>query len=143
LDSSPYSAKKRRIPNNTVIEQIKLRGIKEVYIDTARGLDEEDAFTQPKIEQQNQTKLDKAWAQSMAHLGSVTVEEELFKARKLQEKAKSIMTGVLSDVKFGKPLVTEDFDELADGMIDSVMRNHNALACLGRIRHFSYYLCKN
>jgi putative nucleotidyltransferase with HDIG domain len=135
--------KEGRIPNNTIIEQIKLRGIKEVYIDTARGLDEEDAFTQPEIEQQNQTKLDKAGAQSMAHAGSVTVEEELFKARKLQEKAKSIMTSVLNDVKFGKPLATEVFDELADGMIDSVMRNHNALACLGRIRQKDNYLMEH
>jgi putative nucleotidyltransferase with HDIG domain len=135
--------KEGRIPDDATIEQLKRHGIKEVYIDTDRGLDEEDALTQQEVDQQNQAKLNKAGAQNMAHAGSVTVEEELFKAQKLQSKAKSIMTGVLNDVKFGKPLETEAFDDLADGMIDSVVRNHNALACLGRIRAKDNYLLEH
>ena len=135
--------KEGRIPNDATIAELKRRGIKEVYIDTARGLDEDDADTQQEVEQQNQAKLNKAGAQDMAQAGSVSVEEELSKARKLQDKAKSIMAGVLSDVKFGKPLETEGFDDLADGMIDSVLRNHNALACLGRIRQKDNYLMEH
>jgi putative nucleotidyltransferase with HDIG domain len=135
--------KEGRIPNDATIAQIKRRGIKEVYIDTDRGLDEEEAITQQEVDQQIQAKLNKVSAQNMEHAGSVTVEEELFKAKKLQSKAKSIMTGVLNDVKFGKPLETETFDDLADGMIDSVMRNHNALACLGRIRAKDNYLMEH
>ncbi|MFT7410003.1 MAG: putative nucleotidyltransferase with HDIG domain [Oleispira sp.] len=135
--------KEGRIPNDAIIAQIKRRGIKEVYIDTDRGLDEEEAITQQEVDQQIQAKLDKAGAQNMANAGSVTVEEELFKATKLQSQAKSIMTGVLNNVKMGKPLETETFDDLADGMIDSVMRNHNALACLGRIRAKDNYLMEH
>lgn len=135
--------KEGRVPNYDIIKQLKSRGIKEVYIDTARGLDEEDALSQQEVEHQNDAKLTKAGAHSMESAGSVSVEEELFKAHKLQDKAKSIMTGVLSDVKFGKPLETEVFDELADGMIDSVIRNHNALACLGRIRAKDNYLMEH
>jgi putative nucleotidyltransferase with HDIG domain len=135
--------KEGRIPSDAIIDQIKRLGIKEVYIDTERGLDEEDAITQQEVDQQVQDRLNKAGAQNMAHAGSVTVEEELFRATKLQSKAKSIMTGVLNDVKFGKPLETESFDDLADGMIDSVMRNHNALACLGRIRAKDNYLMEH
>jgi putative nucleotidyltransferase with HDIG domain len=135
--------KEGRIPNDAIIQQLKSKGIKEVYIDTDRGLDEDDAITQQEADDKNQAKLNKAGAQSMDKAGSVSVEEELFKAHKLQDKAKSIMTGVLSDVKFGKPLETEAFDELADGMIDSVVRNHNALACLGRIRAKDNYLMEH
>ena len=135
--------KEGRIPNTAIIEQLKSKGIKEVYIDTERGIDEEDAFTLKEVEQQNEGKLQKAGALSMASAGTVSVEEELLKAQKLQDQAKSIMTGVLSDVKFGKPLETEAFDDLADGMIDSVIRNHNALACLGRIRAKDNYLMEH
>jgi putative nucleotidyltransferase with HDIG domain len=53
------------------------------------------------------------------------------------------MTGVLSDIKFGKPLETEGFHDLADGMIDSVLRNHKALDCLGRIREKDNYLMEH
>jgi putative nucleotidyltransferase with HDIG domain len=135
--------KEGRIPNDAMIEELKRRGIKEVYIDTKRGLDEADAFTQVEVDQQNQSKLNKAGSLDMASAGSVSVEEELLKAHKLQDKAKNIMTGVLSDIKFGKPLETEGFDDLADGMIDSVLRNHNALACLGRIRAKDNYLMEH
>jgi putative nucleotidyltransferase with HDIG domain len=135
--------KEGRIPNQAMIDELKRRGIKEVYIDTERGLDEEDAHTQQEVEQQNQTKLNQASELDMASAGSVSVEEELFKAHKLQNQAKGIMSDVLNDVKFGKPLETEGFDELADGMIDSVIRNHNALACLGRIRQKDNYLMEH
>lgn len=108
--------KEGRIPNQALIDQLKSRGIKEVYIDTQRGLDVDEGFTLAEVEQQNQEKLSKAGIQSMARAGSVSVEEELIKANKLHNQAKSIMAGVLSDVKFGKPLETEAFDDLADGI---------------------------
>lgn len=135
--------KEGRIPNQKIIDELKRRGIKEVYIDTDRGIDEEDAYSQQEVEQQNQSKLDTASLLDMAIAGTVSVDEELFKANKIHSQAKSIMTGVLSDVKFGKPLETEHFDDLADGMIDSVIRNHNALACLGRIRAKDNYLMEH
>lgn len=135
--------KEGRIPNLALVEELKRRGIKEVYIDTERGIDEEDALSQREVDQQNQNKLNKAAEGDMASAGSVSVEEELFKANKLHDKAKGIMSDVLTDVKFGKPLETEAFDDLAGGMIDSVMRNHNALACLGRIRQKDNYLMEH
>lgn len=135
--------KEGRIPNQAMVEELKRRGIKEVYIDTERGIDEEDALSQHEVEQKNQAKLNKAGELNMDSAGSVSVEEELFKAEKLHNKAKDIMTDVLSDIKFGKPLETEAFDDLADGMIDSVVRNHNALACLGRIREKDNYLMEH
>jgi len=135
--------KEGRVPNQALIEELKRRGIKEVYIDTERGIDEEDALSQKEVESENQNKLNKAAKGYMDPAGSVSVEEELFKANKLHDKAKGIMSDVLTDVKFGRPLETEAFDDLADGMIDSVMRNHNALACLGRIRQKDNYLMEH
>ena len=135
--------KEGRIPNQKIVDELKRRGIKEVYIDTDRGIDEEDAYTQSEVDQENQSKLDKASQLDMASAGTVSVEEELLNANKIHSQAKSIMSDVLSDVKFGKPLETEHFDDLADGMIDSVIRNHNALACLGRIREKDNYLMEH
>lgn len=135
--------KEGRIPNQAMVNELKRRGIKEVYIDTTRGIDESEGLTQNEVEQQNQKKLNKASLLDMSSAGSVRVEEELLKAGKLHNQAKGIMNNVLNDVKFGKPLETEVFDDLADGMIDSVIRNHNALACLGRIRQKDNYLMEH
>ena len=76
--------KEGRIPNVKIIDELKQRGIKEVYIDTSRGIDEEDALTQHEVEQQNQNKLNRAAQLNMESAGSVSVEEELFRAHKLQ-----------------------------------------------------------
>ena len=135
--------KEGRIPNQATVDELKRRGIKELYIDTERGLDEAEAYTQHEVEQQNQTKLEQASQLDMSSAGTVSVEEELLRASKLHSQAKGIMSDVLNDVKFGKPLETEGFDDLADGMIDSVIRNHNALACLGRIRQKDNYLMEH
>ncbi len=143
MDPPSQHAKRGSHPNSSLDQSTQATGIKEIYIDTERGIDEEEAFSQQEVESQNQAKLDIAAALNMDSAGSISVEEELLKAGKLQSKAKGIMAGVLNDIKFGKPLETEGFDDLADGMIDSVMRNHNDLACLGRIRAKDNYLMEH
>jgi HD-GYP domain-containing protein (c-di-GMP phosphodiesterase class II) len=135
--------KQGRIPDHNTIREISKLGIKEVYIDTSRGLDTDDAETSSEVEQQNQHKLDKAAELAMESAGSVTVEEELRRANQIHHKAKNLMANVLSDIKIGKPIEFEQFDAMADGMVDSVLRNHNALACLGRIRQKDNYLMEH
>ena len=67
----------------------------------------------------------------------------MHKAGKIHNEAKSLVTNVLHDVKTGKAIDVEAFDVLADRMVDSVLRNHNALACLGRIRQKDNYLLEH
>lgn len=135
--------KQGRIPDHSTVQEISKLGIKEVYIDTSRGLDTDDAETHQEVERQNQQKLDKAADLAMESAGNVSVEEELRRASQIHHKAKDLMANVLNDIKIGKPIEVEKFDDMADGMVDSVLRNHNALACLGRIRQKDNYLMEH
>ena len=135
--------KEGRIPNMATVRALQERGIKEVYIDTERGIDTDDAQPIAEVERENQAKLDKASELPMENAGQVTVEEELRRANKIHEDAKGLMGNVLRDIKIGKPIEVEKFDDMADGMVDSVLRNHNALACLGRIRQKDNYLMEH
>ena len=136
--------KEGRIPDQATIDQIIQRGITEVYIDPARGPDVEDALTEQEVDRHNQQALDQAAEQlTPDSQAKVTAQEELRKAGKLHNEAKNLVTNVLSDVKTGESIDVEAFDRLADGMVDSVLRNHNALACLGRIRQKDNYLLEH
>ena len=136
--------KEGRIPDQSIIDEIRRRGIREVYIDTARGLDAgDDALTAAEVDRNNQAALDKAAALKPDHKTRNGVQEELLKANKIHTQAKGLVSNVLKDVKLGRAIDVEAFDRLADGMVDSVLRNHNALACLGRIREKDNYLLEH
>ncbi|PHS64185.1 MAG: phosphohydrolase [Thalassobium sp.] len=136
--------KEGRIPDQSIIDEIRRRGIREVYIDTARGLDAgDDALTATEVDRNNQAALDKAAALKPDHKARNGVQEELLKANKIHTQAKGLVSNVLKDVKLGRAIDVEAFDRLADGMVDSVLRNHNALACLGRIREKDNYLLEH
>lgn len=134
--------KEGRIPNQETIEKLKARGIKTLYIDPARGKDV-DGIAESEVDRHNTKALDKA-AQLVPDTDhKVSVGEEMLKANRIHAEAKNLVTNVLRDVKMGNPIDIDVFDTLADGMVDSVLRNHNALACLGRIRQKDNYLLEH
>jgi HD-GYP domain-containing protein (c-di-GMP phosphodiesterase class II) len=135
--------KEGRIGDLATISEIRKRGITELYIDTERGLDTEDALTAAEVDQQNEESLLRAAEQKPDQQASVSVQEELRKAQKLHTEARGLVSNVLKDVKLGRALDVDAFDQLADGMVDSVLRNHNALAALGRIREKDNYLLEH
>jgi len=135
--------KEGRIPDQATVDEIRRRGITEVYIDPARGLDTDDAIPATEVERHNQQALDKAAQLKPDSQLRVSAEEEMHKAGKLHNEAKNLVSNVLRDVKTGKAIDIEAFDTLAEGMVDSVLRNHNALACLGRIRQKDNYLLEH
>jgi HD-GYP domain-containing protein (c-di-GMP phosphodiesterase class II) len=135
--------KQGRIPDQATVEQIKSRGITELYIDPSKGLDVADATTIVEADAQNQALLEKAGDQKPDSGAKTSVQEELLRAKNLHNQAISLVKTVLHDVKLDRPIDVEVFNNLADGMVDSVLRNHNALACLGRIREKDNYLLEH
>ncbi|WP_156498170.1 HD-GYP domain-containing protein, partial [Oleiphilus sp. HI0043] len=63
--------------------------------------------------------------------------------QKVHEEAVELMGGILTDVKTGQALPIDAIDNLAEDMLDSLFRNHNALACLGCIREKDSYLMEH
>lgn len=135
--------KEGKIPDQHVIDRIIELGIKEVYIDPKRGLDTQDGIPASEANANNEKELRKVSLLIPDNNAKVTVEEEFGRAENLHNKARNMINNVLRDVKTGKSFDIDAFEELADGMVDSVIRNHNALACLGRIRQKDTYLMEH
>jgi HD-GYP domain-containing protein (c-di-GMP phosphodiesterase class II) len=145
VDWIPHSnmQKKGRIPNETVIRKIVALGVQDLYIDTFKGKDTQDGLTQAEVDTISEQKLEKAGALPPLIKPRLALNDEMASATQLHSEAITLVNGVMGDVKVGKSLELNAIDQLADGMLDSIFRNHNALACLGCIRDKDSYLMEH
>jgi HD-GYP domain-containing protein (c-di-GMP phosphodiesterase class II) len=71
--------------------------------------------------------------------GTVSLKEELVKAKEIKNEAKKTIQNILDDVRFGKQVETEKVECLVDKMLESIMRNPDALISLARLREVDEY----
>ncbi len=135
--------KKGRVPNEAVIQKIAALGVRDLYIDTFKGKDTEDGLTQAEVDAINEEKLRKMGGLALMVRPRLSLDEEMTNAGRLHSEAINLVNGVMGDVKIGKSLEVAAIDNLADGLLDSIFRNHNALACLGCIRDKDSYLMEH
>ncbi len=135
--------KKGVIRNEDVIAKIKQLGVTELYIDTSLGGDSQDGLTAAEVDQQNEAALQEAGALAPLMKPKLSIEEEMNAASQIHTEALGLVSNLVSDVREKKPIALEQFEAVADGMLDSVLRNHNALTCLGRIREKDSYLMEH
>lgn len=144
-DWIPHSnlKKKGAIKQEAVIEKIRKLGISEIYIDTLLGSDVADAPTAAEVDNENEKKLQQVAEKSPINKPALALHEEMLAAKKVHDEAIILVDDVLGDIKLGKALQMEKIDNLAEDMLDSLFRNHNALACLGCIRDKDSYLMEH
>lgn len=144
-DWIPHSnfKKKGKIKKEIVIEKIKQLGVKEIYVDTFLGEDIEDAPTLAEVDKENEKKLSSVGELSSLSKPSLPLGEEMIAAQKVHDEAIELVDGILSGCKTGEALPLNAIEDLAEDMLDSLFRNHNALACLGSIREKDTYLMEH
>lgn len=73
------------------------------------------------------------------HRDVVAVTEELPKAREVFARASSLMTDAMEGIRKGGKLNTEVLDSIVSPMVESLMRNRDAMAWLSRIKRTDDY----
>ncbi|MCH8497029.1 MAG: HD-GYP domain-containing protein [Marinobacter sp.] len=144
-DWIPHNARNRRglIRKEETIERMRQLGVTAIYIDTSKGLDAPHGEPEPLVDQHNETLLQGAAEAPPVTRNAVGVAEEMEKATRIHEEAQGLVGQLLGSVKLGEPLTLSPVNDLADELLDSVFRNHNALACLGKIREKDNYLLEH
>lgn len=132
-----------KIGSDAVIEKIRKLGVKELYIDTVKGIDSPDGVPLEEIERDNHAELLKVGEQTPYNRPQVELAIERERADALHGEAKTLINTLMKDVKLGRSIDMGSVNEVADGLLESVFRNHNALTCLGRIRHKDSYLMEH
>lgn len=134
----PFAFNKFRVKDKAVIEKIVAYGIREVYIDTALGLDIKDGRTQEDVSSELERKLLQA-ASAVKPLPPTSMEEEIVVARQVHSEANKVVQNVLSDIRLGKQIEVERMEPVVERITESIFRNKDALTSLGRIKSKDSY----
>jgi len=66
--------------------------------------------------------------------------KEIHVARKVKAEAQTVVRNVINEVRMGKSIEGDRVRRAVNSMVDSVLRNHEALASLARIRSYDEYI---
>lgn len=126
-----------------------------VLIDTEQGLDvdagdgdgdelgswnisltsqETEADTSKRLEQEMKATVESATKRPPKYKDRTTLEEELVTATETTIKTKHVISNILDDVRLGKSIDTAGAKEAVGDMVQSIIRNPDALVCLGQLK---------
>lgn len=137
-------SRKGMVKNPKVIEQIIKLGVTDVYIDVSRGKEASVGEDREQINARQNQALKELLAKPFERPeAKVAFDEELEAAKAIQSEATKMVERVLQDVKMGKPIDVSPAEQTADGILDSLDRNQNALLCLTQLRTKDRYLLEH
>jgi len=133
----PFWKKSFELTDPNDLKTLQTCGIQEVWIDTDKGLDVEGEFAvvtaeeeAKKIEKELQ-KLARSEAKPVAR---VSMQEEVARARKLQEKSKAAVTSMFQEARMGNAINVAEAAPLVDEINQSISRNPEAFLNLARLK---------
>ena len=138
----PFASKRFKIEDGKTIQKIAESGIREVYIDTGKGLDVISAPSAEQAAEKREADLQKVAetsAQTRFKESRISVAEERAKAIAVQNEAREVATALMQDVRLGRQIEVARVEPVVGAMVDSVFRNKDALISLGRIREVDQY----
>ena len=100
----PFLRNRVKITTDKEIEKVFHHQIRELYIDTDKGLDVDDAPTKPEVDQEIQTEITKIDEPDVQDRARVALREEIIRAKKLLSEVKKKTQLLMDDVKLGKQL---------------------------------------
>jgi len=119
------------------LERIRRAGIREVYIDTVKGIDVPDAPTQAEVQQDLQQRLLQRVARPPQ--ARTTHREELAYAQAIRTEADRVIRDVLADARLGKQAQVDKVEPVVAEITDSILRNPGTLVSLLRLREGDNY----
>ena len=133
----PFWKAKFLLNNAKDLQRIHDSGIRELWIDTSKGLDVASGQSVEDVEAETDARLLAAEAHPR---GTQTLlEDEVGRAVKLCARSKAAVVAMFSDARMGNAIDTAHVVELVEGISASVLRHPNALISLARLKHSDEY----
>ncbi|MDH5648782.1 MAG: HD-GYP domain-containing protein [Gammaproteobacteria bacterium] len=105
----------------------------------ARELEEKDKQLKREFRRLAEMPLSENKVQAPAYQDRTPLEQELREARAIQTKARDAMREVVENVEKGKKVDVPMAKKVVGSMVDSVVRNPDALVCLSQLKDVSEY----
>jgi len=137
--SHPFVRSRFLLEDPADIAKIVAAGIREIYIDTARGLDVVDAPTAEEVRDRIDADMLRVAAAKPEPPKLRTVAEEMGRARKIYEQTGRVVRNVMNDVRLGHVIQTADVEAVVEDITESVARSSGALISLLRLKRADDY----
>lgn len=121
------------------IEKIRASGIKEVYINTERGLDVPHAPTAEEARESTLQTMRTLAEQSPPPPPKTSLAEEMQRAKAIRAQAHSVVVSVMHDVRLGHAVTLDQLEPVVEEITTSILRNSGALVGLSRIKNKDDY----
>lgn len=131
---------KFKVKSINEIRKISDMGIKEVSIDTSKGLDVLSAPAAATVKHEIDVKFLKQAETLEEPTREVSLAKEINKARMIRNEAKLVIKNVLEDVRLGNQIELEKVQQVIPKMTESIFSNKDALLGLSRIKSMDEYL---
>ncbi|GAB6063068.1 HD-GYP domain-containing protein [Deferrisoma palaeochoriense] len=141
----PFLSNKKKIRSAKEIDLIREHGIREVYINTAKGKDSSRAVSVEEadavVRAEMRRDLEQQAAEPPVQLSKeqAAFEEEVRRAKVVYTEAKALVKDLLHDARMGKSIDGERAAQTVDKMVDSIFRNPDAITSLSRLKSFDDY----
>ena len=130
----PFFRRSLAIKDEVMIDKIIKHGIREVYIDTDKGLDVADAPTREEVALAVEAAVEQLLSEDGEEDPDGLRREEMARAKGVRKEAEKVIGTVMHDVLEGKRINIAQVDAVVERMIDSVFDNQSAMMCLSRLK---------
>jgi putative nucleotidyltransferase with HDIG domain len=135
----PFLKNQVKIKTDQDVDKLLKYQIHDVYIDTDRGVDVEEAPTQEEVAEELQTEIDKLSASAVPGNPHIARKEDLTQAQRLLREAQRTTRRLMDDVKLGKQLDLPQVESLVERLTQSVLSSKDVLISLARIKNADEY----
>lgn len=134
----PFWKKAFKLEDSTDLKKLHASAIKEVVIDTSKGL---DVLQEVALDKANEQQLpiskpieEPQAIHQTAQVKRVTAAEERVRAKQVISASRKAVTSMFNDARMGKAIKAEAAMQFVDDIADSVSRNEGALISLVRLK---------
>jgi putative nucleotidyltransferase with HDIG domain len=139
----PFLLNSLMVEDSATVARVAEYGIRELFIDTTKGLDVVGAISKEESDRLIAAKFLEETLPIQTKGSNPTPAEplkiEIGVARKVHQEAQQATQNMLNDVRLGKQIEIEKLHPMIERITDSVFRNRDALLSLSRIKHKDKY----
>ena len=138
----PFVRNSMKIASDEEVAKVLAAGIRELYIDTERGLDVGDGVptaVEARQETEKQVEQFAASTRPAAPEPRVSLADEMRRAQATFGEATRIIKGIMEDIRLGRQIEVATAKPTVEKIAASVLRNSNAMMTMRRLKNIDDY----
>ncbi|MDX8399326.1 MAG: HD-GYP domain-containing protein [Gallionellaceae bacterium] len=136
----PFAFNSFKVGDEGKVQKIIATGIRELYIDSSKGLDVEDAQTHEEFHSELHEKITAlAASREIKPRLQTPLVEEVTVAKEVHVEAHKVVHHLMSDIRMGQQIEVAKMSPVVESITDSIFRNQDAFISLARIKNKDEY----